>query len=429
MALKIPSGYIDLYHAPNRQNVDINVIGVVTDYLSPKQSRRTDWTCSFSIKDESNRGTGDGLKVRFFRPKEAELPAIKNIGDLVILRCIKAKEFGGMIPLMSNWSTTCVVFPKGSIPEKLPTNHYQLKHIKDARSPAPTLEEIQYVVSLYNTINISPVSVPTQPNESTTLAFRSNKVGSSVLRQRFSLVKDITFDTFYDLVGQVCKIYPSNDRCELYISDYTTNNQLYNHERDCNTNGEDAMDGDPYHHIPPSTKKKWQGPWGKMTLKVMLWNPHSDFARSSIRENDFVHLRNVLARSFDGRLEGRLHTDRYYPDRVEITVLGDDDDRVKDVLRRKKDYKKRFNVEDNRPQKRKRDDGKLSKSQRRNRNKQQGQGRSGQDPISSNEKSTKFPKLLLNKNSKSPTALHLTSRVIFLLIYSQYAYYEGSCLH
>ena len=345
MALKLPPGYVDLFTAATIRDVDINVIGVVTDYLPPSRSKGNDWMCSFSITDDSNRGYreyGDGLKVRFFRPIEAELPPIQNLGDLVVIRNIRAKDWSGMTILLSNRITTWVVFPMSSIPEKLPTNNIQLKQKKGIRTPPPTNSEIQYVISLCNSQDRSSFKIPVTSNESTNLASNSNMSKSTASRQKFSLIKDLKVDMYYDLIGEVVKIFTTNGRCELYLSDYTSNNLLYNYEWG-RTDGEDVLDGDACGHIS-RVSKKWQGPLGKMSLLVTLWSPHSEFAQEKVKEKDFIHLRNVHARRRDGStLEGSLHTDRRYPDRVDVTILKDhEDDRVKDVLKRKRDYNKKF---------------------------------------------------------------------------------------
>ena len=409
---KLPQGYTALYYASARQNVNVNVIGVVRDYLPPKQSQGSDWMCSFSIKDESNTGNGDGLKVRFFRRREAELPAVQGSGDLVIIQNIKPKEMNGLRILISNYSTTCVVFPKSSIPEELPANIYQSKHIKVAGSPAPTLEELQYAVSLYNNADRSSFEVSAPSSHSTIPNSHENNSGSKVSRKKFSLIKDIKIDTFYDLVGQVSKIYPSNGCCELYLSDYTTNNLLFNYEWEHDTSEGHATDGDVYGHIPRSTRKNWQGPYGKMTLMVTLWDPHFEFARSTVKENDFVLLRNVLIRNKSGRFEGSLHMDKKYPSRIDISTLKDNDDRVKDVLRRKKEYSKILCA---RGQKHKRGDDEKSVSNKRGKRKRnQKQGKSRQNAASVDEKvegSPLFSRLLLNKNSEShePSYCRLTN--------------------
>ena len=434
MALKLPPGYVDLFTATTLRSVDISVIGVVTDYLPPSRSKGNDWMCSFSLTDDSNRGYrayGDGLKVRFFRPIEAELPHIQSLGDLVLIRNIRAKDWSGMTILLSNRITTWVVFPMSSIPEKLPTNNIQLIQKKGIRTPPPTNSEIQYVVSLCNSQDRSSFKIPAISNESTNQASSSSISKNTASRQKFSLIKDLKVDMYYDLIGEVVKMFSANGRCELYLSDYTSNNLLYNYEWG-RTDGEDVLDGHAYGQIS-RVSKKWQGPLGKMSLLVTLWSPHSEFAQEKVKEKDFIHLRNVHARRKDGStLEGSLHTDRRYPDRVDVTILKDhEDDRVKDVLKRKRDYSKKFTeqsrgfVTEVRGQKRQQGDDESVRKTKRSRRQRKQQGKKKQNDVSVDDeqsenesKSLTFVEHKLNKNSEFLSASYFSLCKFFSILVS-----------
>ena len=414
----VPSGFTDLYKASNRHNVDLNLMGVVTDFLPPSRSRGTDWMCTFSIADSTLGGYDDGLKVRFFRPTETELPRIQGTGDAVVLRNVKVKQWSGMTIAVSSWGSSWIVFPASTIPTKAPSNHVLLKHLKDTRAPAASISESLYATALCNSqdrsrftapIESNALSIPTSPS----LEKRSSSM-VPVQREKFSLIENVEIDRFYDVVGQVVKLYPNNGRTELYITDYTSNNLLYAYEWGRDGEGS-SRDGDLYGYTPRASNK-WRGPYGKMTLTVTLWPPHSHFAHNDVKEDDFVYLRNVRVKySSDSKVEGGLHTDRKYPDRIDITVLKDhQDDRVKDVLRRKREYGKRFEAQrqafekEARGEKRKQsDDGEeLSKLQakrkRRKEQKQQGQVQKtaeGKENVDESSESV-IPKDGLNKHSK-----------------------------
>ena len=344
-----PPNLADLTSVCNRRNSEVDVMGVVTDFMHPVRTRGTDWTCSFSIIDSNYDGIyEEGLKVRFFRPMETELPSIRGTGDVVLLRCLRIKDFQGMTVGLSTKGTSWVVFHALSIPAKAPTSPLKLDHVKEPRAPVPTLAEMQYAIRLCNSRDRSTFTEPTSTCASNLPAPTS--IGSTsqnqIWKDKFSLIKDVACDMFYDLVGQAVKIYTHNDRVELYLTDYTSNNLLFNYEWGQDDEDGSGRDGDEYNYrAPHSTNKAWPGPFGKMTLTVTLWPPHSYFGRQHLKENDYVHLRNVRIKfSKDAKLEGVLHSDRRYPDRVDVTVLKDnqDDDRVKDVLRRKRDYVKKF---------------------------------------------------------------------------------------
>lgn len=347
MSSAIPQGYLDINSALSRLNAEVNLMGVVTDFLAPGKSRGTDWMSSFSIADSSYGGVyDDGLKVRFFRPLTSEMPPIRGTGDVVLLRGIKIKEWSGMTVGLSTWATSWVVFPAESIPVKAPLSAVQLKNIKDARGLAPIPSEMHYAISLCNSRDRSTFTAPSfSPTGSAVTPSSLDASSTAQWRDKFSLVKDVNVDTFYDLVGQVVRLYPNNDRVELYFTDYTGNCLLWNYQDPDDGDGS-GREGDEYKYIAGnSANRKWNGPYGKLTLTVALWGTNARFGRQHIKENDFVHLRNLHIKwSKDAKVEGALHEDRRYPDRINVTVLrnNDDDDRVKDVLRRKRDYWKKF---------------------------------------------------------------------------------------
>ena len=352
MSSALPPNFVDLKTACSRLDSEVNVIGSVTDFLPPGRSRGSDWMCSFSITDSTldryNESYAEGLKIRFFKPIENELPAIRKPGDVVLIRFLKIKEWSGMTLGLSNRGTSWVVFPAESIPAELPASQLQLRHAKEPRAPAPAPDEMRYVVKLHSSRDrntfVEPASTPSK------LPTTPSATGSAsidrVWKDKFSLIKDIACDTYHDLVGQVVKTYPHNDRVELYLTDYTSNTLLFNYEWGQDDEDGSGREGDAYSYVPrASANKKWPGPFGKMTLTVTLWPPHAYFCRQNVKDNDYVHLRNVHIKfSRDCKLEGVLHSDQRYPERIDVTILKnhDNDDRAKDVLCRKRDYTKKF---------------------------------------------------------------------------------------
>jgi protection of telomeres protein 1 len=154
----------------------------------------------------------------------------------------------------------------------------------------------------------------------------SNQMVSSREGPKSALIKDVEERKFYYIVGEVIKTVGSSGGFELYVSDYTSNPRLFNYGRY----------GDEFNYIGRKEKKLWPGPYGKLTLEVTLWPPHSITAQSTVKEGDFVELRNVKMKLETSMLEGVIHTDRKYPDRVDVHALSTKDDRVKDVLRAKR---------------------------------------------------------------------------------------------
>ncbi|KAI4124880.1 MAG: hypothetical protein LQ338_004574 [Usnochroma carphineum] len=238
------------------------------------------------------------------------------------------------------------LFPAASIPEKAPSGPIDLKRHCD-RKYIPTQEQMRYAIDLCNsrerdTNGSSAATVDSTPAPTSTPA-SSSTPGSGPLK-KFALIKDAQIDRFYDLVGQVVKIYPSNGVVELYLTDYSSNQLLYNYEWGRDDPDAAGDQGAALYRSASSTSRKWPGPFGKLTLTVSLFPPHSYYAQDHVKENQFVFLRNTrIKHSKDGKMEGSLHTDRRNSDRVDVTIINDHtDDRVKDVLRRKLQYGKKF---------------------------------------------------------------------------------------
>ena len=344
-----PPGFVDLNTALKRPKLEFNIMGVVTDFMVPGRSRGTDWMSSFSITDSSYSILHDGgFKVRFFRPMESELPAIKGLGDVVVLRGIKIHEWSGMTIGLSTRTTSWIIFPVASIPATVPVSGLQLKNVKEPRAPNPSNAEMRYAVSLCNSQDRNAFTEPFILPAANPIASSQNTTSSASIskRDKFSLIKDIKVETYYDLVGQVVKVYPHNNRVELYMTDYTSNSLLFNYEWGQDDVDGSGREGDVYNYAPRQcTTRKWPGPPGYRTLTVTLFPPHSYFAQQTLKETSFVYLRNVHVKwSKDSKIEGVLHSDRRYPDRIDIAVLdpNERDDRVKDVLRRKRDLAKQF---------------------------------------------------------------------------------------
>ena len=355
MAVNLPHGFVDLWTASARTGSEVSIIGVVSDFLPARKSSGSDFTCTFSLADRTHGGIGDvgyeGLKVRFFKKLQSELPVIWGLGDVLILRNMRIKPFMGMTLALSANGSTWTVIRASSIPDKSPANAIQLPHTKGPKATVPSLSEMTYAIDLCNYFekgSYKSKEAPFAASPSQTL----NAIPSAtqVPRQKFSLVKDLQIATFRDLVGQVVKCFPSNGRIDLYITDYTPNQQLYFYQWGQDEDELESREGDEFGYVSRSSRntKKWPGPFGKLTLAVTLWPPHADQAQQIVEEGDFVCLRNVHIRlDKDMKMVASLHEDRKYPDKIEISVLTDfhDDDRVKDVLRRKLDYNKKFQGE------------------------------------------------------------------------------------
>lgn len=349
MAVTVPPHMTDLWTASTSNNYSFinHVMGIVTNALPTTMTRGSDWCCTFSLVDGKLGAFGstgeEGLKVRYFKQDPGEIPPVENKGDVVILRSIKLNHFNGMNIIIPTRTSGWTVIPAATIPKSVNTAlPLGFPFTKSRGAVEPSRVELLYAVDLAKSRDSSLVGrVVTSPHlaaSSVPPVSGTNVVlGNTTRKDKFSLVKDLRLDTFHDIVGQVAKLYQDNDRSELYLSDYTSSELLWNY-----VDPKQQIENEGNRWVSDTLENRdWPGPWGKMTLSVTLWSPHSYFANANVKLGDFVHLRNVHVKfSRDAKMEGVLHTDRWYPDRTDVTILKnyENDDQVKDVLRRKRDY-------------------------------------------------------------------------------------------
>lgn len=224
--------------------------------------------------------------------------------------------------------------------------------ITNSKGP-PSAEEQSYALSLLNqgsrptsppvpapapVINATPK--PVQRSNFPTPASAKTPANTP---KRFSLLKDLEYSRFADIVGQVVKTFPASyDRFTLYVTDYTHHKDLFNYTQEDDGAG---RDGDPFGYAPRRQKREWPGPFGRMTIQITLYNPHAGFAQANVAEGNFVLLQNVHIKEskMHGRMEGVIHTDRVYKEKIYVSVIEDNEpnELVKEVLRRKREYWKR----------------------------------------------------------------------------------------
>ncbi|KKZ60692.1 hypothetical protein EMCG_04619 [[Emmonsia] crescens] len=322
MAPSIPLGFDDIQTALSKRDRLVNIIAVVVDALPPTLSGGSSYVSTFTLKDNDfSSEAWNGLKIRYFNNDESYLPAPQH-GDVVLLRQIKVRLFqGGVIGLCSQRDfTPWIIFRKGPNPKANP----QITMRPGTRDL--TSIEKSYALALIGMD--SPISTNHQPfqvQQATTPAPSlplANKPTTPRGRPKFSLIKDLSCGIFVDLVAQ----------------------QLFNY-----TSKEGRPhDGDEYGYASRSNRD-WPGPYGQMTLQVTLWEPHSQYARQNIKENDFVLLQNVNIKTgrISGVMEGSLHTDRRYPEKIQVIPMNDNDsdEDIKKLVKRKLEYWKRIRAE------------------------------------------------------------------------------------
>lgn len=228
--------------------------------------------------------------------------------------------------------------------------------------PRPSKSEQMYALGLKqltpSVVNAADTSnltvIPTGP--------AAGRVGGPLpTRDKFRLIQSVRYNDYCDLAVEVIKKFPnSNGYMELYVTDYTSNNALYDYPA---PNGEDVTDefdrydrtdtldnlnnnhnwsreGDLYGYIPNVTGKQrdWPGPSGRHTLQVELLPPHAGYARDKVEEGGFVKLSNVrIKQGSAGKMEGNIWTDHNYPGKIQVQPLIDKK-LLKDLTDRRDNY-------------------------------------------------------------------------------------------
>ncbi|KAG9813050.1 hypothetical protein KCU77_g19304, partial [Aureobasidium melanogenum] len=315
----------------------INLMGIVVDVLAPTTNRKTgDWQITFTLQDSDMMKIPvftKGLKARFFAKTKEELPPTPSVGDIVLIRnCKVIAVYDAPLIVDVRRLTSIVVYQGASIPEPGFMQSFlgekDIPSLPQDPNPRPSKAEQVYAITLkqlapsvVNTAGPSnAVSIPTRP-----AADRAG--GPPQTNGKFRLITNVNYNDYCDLAVEVIKKFPnSNGNMELYVTDYTANDSLYDYPAPDDADADDdfSRDGDSYGYISNVTgkRKNWSGPSGRRTLQVELLPPHAGYARDRVKEGDYVKLSNVrIKQSNAGKMEGNLWPDKQFPDKTLVQPL------------------------------------------------------------------------------------------------------------
>lgn len=145
---------------------------------------------------------------------------------------------------------------------------------------------------------------------------------TAVPNRKFSLIKDLAPNKFSDMVVEVIKKFTPQGGgfVELYVSDYTEHHMLYDYPAPEEALTDGGADGDSYNYLQ-QPRKEWPGPYGQRVLKMEIQYPHAAFINNSVKEGDFIHIRNARAKiGQSNKLEGNLWADNRWPDRIDVSI-------------------------------------------------------------------------------------------------------------
>lgn len=306
-----------------------------------------DWKSRITLYDPT---TDDGINFDIFL-SEDEMPEVQA-GDIVIASMVTRQRWGDSPSLLTTKNLTDIhVYDAQRV-----ANCRGTGSAKDALKP-PTrkvhrrlvLKEHEYVLWLFHKVD----QVPDRKE----VAHRAAQTVN--IKDKFTLLQNVVHRKFADLVVQVVKEpYDLGDMMTLWVSDYTENSNLFNKTNNNSdwVDGVPIRDGDAYGYTSKFNRSttsmeaedRWLGPYGKSSIQLTCWEPHADFIRKNVQVRDWVHLRNVEIGygRINTNTEGFLRSDREYPNRVYVRVLDPTadretiDPRLKDAIRRKRDYEK-----------------------------------------------------------------------------------------
>ncbi|KFY16358.1 hypothetical protein V492_01400 [Pseudogymnoascus sp. VKM F-4246] len=321
-----------------KQKPFVSVVGLIRDYQPPRVTGGADWKMTLTIVDQSIEESyeWDVMKVNVFLPRP-DMPVISAVAQPVLIRNCRVQIHSGAISLITNYRTEIHVFP-----EHIPTG-MALPQPTSKRGSVKT-EEIRYVAWLQSHIKRDAF-----PNSR---EFQEKVTQATNLKVKSCELKDARAGMFCDLVGEVIHMFDVSDRTTVYLTDYTSNNNFYNHVIPGVNPILEGRDGDDFGYSNPklihkSKTNEWKGPYGKMSVQLTAFDEHSERFREHVKVGNWVKLSNVHFEypKTGGCLEAKLRTDRNaHRGKIQVEVLAppenkeDMDFMWKNALRRKRDY-------------------------------------------------------------------------------------------
>lgn len=105
---KLPHGFKSLSQLTPNYKLEC-IFGVVTEFQPPLQSKGSDLVMKMFIMDPTYHKAA--REVLLFFPNKWKFPEVYCVGDIVRFHRIKASCYCGNMQLISNFATSCMVFP------------------------------------------------------------------------------------------------------------------------------------------------------------------------------------------------------------------------------------------------------------------------------------------------------------------------------
>jgi protection-of-telomeres protein 1 len=137
-----------------------------------------------------------------------------------VCSCLQPQMNRGLVDLIaSKWSEFHII-PASNLPTVASAygpNLWQSFPPTNCSRPVPA--ETAYFIKVNG--NTEALELPTA------LEFEQRIQQAKRVKEKFSLLKDVEADQFYDILVQVIRLYDEGNPSTLYVSDYTANSKFY----------------------------------------------------------------------------------------------------------------------------------------------------------------------------------------------------------
>lgn len=257
--------------------------------------------------------------------------------------------YSGAISLLTSFLTEFHVLASSNIPKSISAAPRLLwKSYPASKCKPPTPAETSYVIWANGQKDNLDLPSDTEFQEKRTQAMKS--------KDKFSLLKDVKPDKFYDVMGELVKVHESMNSVTIYLSDYTANSNFYHQTWGGGAGNTEGREGDEYGYTKARSKpaQAWPGPFGKLAIQITVYDEHAIFIREQVKVGAWVFLSNLQVKygNMGGCLEGYLRGDRDTHDgKIQVRIMQTaeepegNDPRWKEGLRRKREYEKKHEAQ------------------------------------------------------------------------------------
>ncbi|KAJ5165971.1 hypothetical protein N7492_006267 [Penicillium capsulatum] len=301
----------------------VSTLGVVVDKVPPYHTKGSSSCVIFTIKDSDlyDGNWRGGLKIKYFNDHESHLPRSEPEAVISQRETIPWAIFRSEANPNESLSilTGPVPFEPTALEKRLANALLaRTRTASQNAAPQPVPRERQKIQNTASS-QVVNASVPA-------------KIGGWL---PVTLLQDLQPGRLTQLLGQVVKLNTfDTEKTIVYLTDYTSNESLMNIEKRDN----DGTEGDSYNYLSRS-KRDWPGPWGQLTIRITLWEPHAGYARERLKPGDLVLFTYTHVKAYDGMIEAVVHRDKKFGDKVHIRqVASDFDDRTRELMVRRKEY-------------------------------------------------------------------------------------------